>query len=116
MLEGVGHVGVTVHRVTAALDGGPVLAQERFPLELAPAGDPLEYLRRYQWEMLVPNGARMMASVVAGLARGDVPERAQPAGRRPRRRAVWPLKRELRRIVRARRAAAVDIVPGRAVS
>jgi methionyl-tRNA formyltransferase len=116
MLEGVGHVGVTVHRVTAALDGGPVLAQERFPLELAPAGDPLDYLRRYQLETLVPNGARMMASVVAALTRGAVAERAQPAGRRPRRRATWPLKRELRRVVRARRAAAVDIVPGRAVS
>ena len=116
MLEGVGYGGVTVHRVTAALDGGPILAQARFPLELAPPGDPLDYLRRYQLETLVPNGARMMASVVVGLAHGAVAERAQPPGRRPRRRATWPLKRELRRVVRARRSAAVDMVPGRAVS
>ena len=116
MLEGVPEVGVTVHRVTSALDGGPILAQERFPLDLAPAGDPLEYLRRCQLETLLPNGARLMASVVARLARGPLPEQRQGPGRRPRRRATWALKRELRRIVRARRATAVDMVPGRALS
>lgn len=112
MLEGVPEVGVTVHRVTAALDGGPILAQELFPLELAPRGDPVAYLRRLQMDTLIPNGARMMAAVVAGLASGPVPERAQPAGGgRPRRRATSRLKRELRRRVRARRRAAR--VPGR---
>jgi formyl transferase-like protein len=104
MLEGVPEVGVTIHRVTAALDGGPILAQERFPLELAPAGDPLAYLRRYQQETLIPNGARMIAAVVAGLASGPIPEREQGLGRRPRRRADWQRKRELRRVVRTRRA------------
>lgn len=117
MLEGVPQAGATVHRVTSALDGGPILAQERFALDLAPAGDPLEYLRRYQLETLVPNGARLMASVVAGMARGSLEEWPQGPGRPPRRRATWPLKRELRRIVRARRAAvAVDMAPGRVVS
>ena len=123
MLEGVPEVGITVHRVTASLDGGPVLAQELFPLELAPEGDPLAYLQRLLTETLIPNGARMMAAAVAGLAGGPVRERVQPAaGRRPRRRATWRLKRELRRRVRARRrerraggAGPVDISPGGAI-
>ena len=120
MMEGVPEVGVTVHRVTTALDGGAILAQEVFPLELAPAGDPMDYLLRFQRETLQPNGARMMAQVVAAMARGDVPERAQEQGRgRVRRRATWRMKRELRRVVRQRRAAIAgggEIGPARAVA
>ena len=112
LLQGVPEVGVTIHRVSEALDGGPILAQALFPLDTAPRGDPIAYLRRYQRETLVPNGARMMAEVVAALARGPVRERAQEAAPGPpRRRATWALKRELRRRVRSRRrrAVAVDI-------
>ena len=36
LLEGVAEVGVTVHRVTDTLDGGNILLQERFPLDIAP--------------------------------------------------------------------------------
>ncbi len=105
LLEGVPMVGVTVHRVTEAIDGGAILAQETFALDLAPSGDPLDYLHRYQRDTLLPNGARMMAEVVAGLARGPQPERVQNlADARPRRRATWALKRRLRRVVNARRA------------
>jgi methionyl-tRNA formyltransferase len=104
LLEGVPEVGVTVHRVSSALDGGGILAQETFPLDIAPPEDPVAYLRWYQRAILVPNGARMMASVVARLAHGPVPERAQDESRaRTRRRATWRLKRELRQVVRARR-------------
>ncbi|MDQ3136142.1 MAG: hypothetical protein M3Q93_00970 [Gemmatimonadota bacterium] len=123
LLEGVPRVGVTVHRVTAALDGGAILAQEVFPLDLAPPGDPLEFLRNYQRETLLPNGARMMAEVVAGLSRGPVAEQHQDTARaRTRRRATWRQKRELRRVVEARRRGAlaraglVDILPGGPVS
>jgi len=112
MLEGVPEVGVTIHRVTSELDGGSILAQEAFPLEVAPPSDPIAYLRRFQLETLVPNGARMMAAVVAGLARGPVPERAQaPRCGRPRRRSTWRLKRELRRVVRAREGAGLVLPP-----
>ncbi|MGH7527812.1 MAG: formyltransferase family protein, partial [Gemmatimonadales bacterium] len=105
LLEGVDEVGVTIHRVTGALDGGSILRQETFPLDLGPEGDPLEYLRRYQAEVLVANGARMMAETVAGLARGDQGEQPQaPSRARPRRRATWARKRELRRVVAQRRA------------
>lgn len=106
MLEGVPSVGITVHRVTTALDGGAIFAQERFPLHLAPPDDPIEHLRRYQELTLVPHGVRMMAEVVAALAWGAVPERAQDAAlARTRRRATWRLKRRLRRVVRDRRRA-----------
>ena len=79
MLEGVAEVGVTVHRVTETLDGGNILLQERFPLDIAPSGDPVQYLRRYVAETLCPNGARMMAAAVVALARGTHVETA--AGR-----------------------------------
>lgn len=104
LLEGVPEVGVTVHRVSAALDGGAILAQETFPLDIAPPEDPVAYLRWYQRAILIPNGARLMAAVVAGLAHGPLPERKQDESRaRTRRRATWRLKRELRQVVRARR-------------
>ena len=54
LLEGVAEVGVTVHRVTETLDGGNILLQERFPLDIAPNGDPVQYLRRYVAETLSP--------------------------------------------------------------
>jgi methionyl-tRNA formyltransferase len=107
LLEGVPEVGVTVHRVSATLDGGAILAQETFPLDIAPPEDPVAYLLWYQRAILVPNGARMLASVVAGLAHGPLPERTQDESRaRTRRRATWRLKRELRQVVRARRRPA----------
>lgn len=72
-----------------SLDGGPVLAQELFPLELAPEDDPVAYLRRLQSETLIPHGVRMMAAVVTGPTAGPVTERVQPAGSgRPRRAAA----------------------------
>jgi methionyl-tRNA formyltransferase len=103
MLEGVPEVGVTIHRVIEGLDAGPILLQEVFPLDLAPPEDPIAYLQRYQAEILMPNGMRLMARAVERMARGTAEERSQPAGRRPRRRASHRLKQELRRRVAARR-------------
>jgi folate-dependent phosphoribosylglycinamide formyltransferase PurN len=104
MLEGVPTVGVTVHRISEKLDAGPVLAQESFPLDLAPNEDPITYLRRYQAEVLVSNGIRMMAEAIRQLAHGQIEERAQEAGSTPaRRRATYKLKGELRRRVAMRR-------------
>lgn len=106
MLEGVPKVGVTVHRISAGLDAGPIIAQESFPIDLAPKEDPVSYLHRYQTEVLIPNGQRLMAQAVVGFARGQVDERPQPPSvRRARRRATYELKRELRRRVAQRRAS-----------
>lgn len=105
MLEGVPAVGVTVHRVSEGLDAGPIISQESFPLDLAPKEDAVSYLRRYQAEVLIPNGLRLMAEAVRRFARGPVDGRPQPPGARPvRRRATYQLKRELRRRVARRRA------------
>ena len=107
MLEGVPSVGVTVHRITEALDAGPIIVQESFPIELAPDGDPVSYIQRYQAEVLIPNGRRLMAEAVRQFAQGRIEERPQPSGGRPaRRRATYQLKRELRRRVEGRRATA----------
>ncbi len=114
MLEGVSEVGVTIHRVTDTLDGGNILLQERFPLDLAPRGDPLAYLQRYVSDVLCINGVRMMATAVAGLARGGCGERIQdPSRARTRRRATWPQKHELRRVVANRRRVRRAVTPGR---
>lgn len=104
MMAGEREVGVTVHRVTDVLDGGEILAQECFALDIAPAGDPIAYLARYQRTVLVPEGIRIMGDVVAALAEGCVIGRPQnhtgaPAGRR----ATYAEKRELRRVVARRR-------------
>ena len=70
-------VGITIHRVTSALDAGNVLRQELFPLDSAPEGDPVAYIQRYRREVLRPNGVRMLAEVVAALAAGTSAERPQ---------------------------------------
>lgn len=114
MLEGVPEAGVTIHRVTGTLDGGSILLQERFPLDIAPEGDPIAYLRRYLADVLCPNGVRMMATAVASLAHGTQAERAQDGSRaRTSRRATYALKRELRRRVAARRAVRLGAEGGR---
>ncbi len=114
LLEGVAEVGITVHRVTETLDGGNILLQERFPLDIAPNGDPVQYLRRYVAETLCPNGARMMAAAVVALARGTHVERPQDGSKaRTRRRATWALKRELRLTVAGRRAVQRPPLGGR---
>jgi methionyl-tRNA formyltransferase len=106
MLEGVSEVGITIHRVSEALDAGEVHARGRVPLDLAPSGDPVEYLRRHQWDVLLPAGVALMAEVVAAIARGNAVGEPQDHGRaRTRRRATHALKRELRRRVAGRRAA-----------
>ena len=104
MLEGVPTVGVTVHRITEGLDAGPILAQESFPIALAPEEDPVAYLSRYQVDVLIPNGLRLMAQAVQAVARGQIHEHPQSqTGRPTRRRATYALKRELRRRVTQRR-------------
>ena len=103
MLEGVPEVGVTVHRVSEQLDGGPILLQEMFPLDIAPPGDPMNYLKRYQAEMLVPHGIRMMVRAVERVAHGVSEEQAPAGGSPPRPRATYRLKQELRRRVAERR-------------
>lgn len=100
LLAGVPEVGVTVHRVDDGLDSGPILLQRTFPLDLAPPGDPVEYLGSLQREVLVPAGAELVAEAVRQLAGGRALERPQQSGAaRPRPRATWAQQRELRRVV-----------------
>ncbi|MGH7499097.1 MAG: formyltransferase family protein [Gemmatimonadales bacterium] len=114
LLEGVPEAGVTIHRVTDTLDGGDILLQERFPLETAPDGDPVDYLRRYLAEVLCPNGVRMMAAAVAAMAHGTQTERVQDAAAaRTYRRATCALKRELRQRVAERRKGTLQAPVGR---
>jgi methionyl-tRNA formyltransferase len=111
MLESEPTVGVTIHRVSEALDAGPIVAQESFPIDLAPDGDPLAYLRRYQAEVLIPNGVRLMADAVRRFARGEMNARPQPEGGAPvRKRATYRLKRELRRRVARRRERKAGLI------
>ena len=109
LMAGVPEVGVTIHRVDDGLDSGPILLQSCFPLDVAPAEDPMCYLGKLQREVLIPAGAAMMAEAVRLLARGktiEVPQAA--AGGRPHRRATWAQQRELRRVVADRGSAQHD--------
>ena len=106
LFNGEHEVGITIHRVTAELDAGTILIQETFPLDPAPAGDPLAYLERYRAEVLEPHGIRLVAEAVGRIAAGtavDTPQDTTQARtwRSPNHAAV----RELRRRVRERRKA-----------
>jgi peptidoglycan/xylan/chitin deacetylase (PgdA/CDA1 family)/folate-dependent phosphoribosylglycinamide formyltransferase PurN len=106
LYNGETQVGITIHRVVAAVDAGGILTQELFPLNPAPPGDPVVYVERYRNEVLRPHGVRLLVQTVRAIAEGTVHECPQNAGeartyRSPDRRAV----KELRRRVMARRNA-----------
>jgi methionyl-tRNA formyltransferase len=104
LYNGEREVGVTVHRVSAKLDEGPILQQEIFPLDPAPADDPVAYVGRVWREVLRPNGLRMLAECAARVAAGTSEPRPQPQVDTPAyRRPDFRTAQELRARVRARR-------------
>ena len=112
LYNGEREVGVTVHRVTAKLDEGPILQQELFPLDPTPPGDPMEYVTDLWRRVLRPNGLRMVGETVARIAAGTSRERAQGGSDAPTyRRPDLSAKRQLRARVEARRRG--DVTPGR---
>jgi methionyl-tRNA formyltransferase len=101
---GVPEVGVTVHWVSDTLDGGDILLQEVFPLDLAPPGDPVRYLQEFQLNVLLPNGCRMLGEALTRIAAGNTQGQRQDQSRaRTFRRATRAARRELRRRVARRR-------------
>ncbi|HEU4748544.1 MAG TPA: formyltransferase family protein [Gemmatimonadaceae bacterium] len=97
-------VGVTIHRVVASLDAGPVLHQEMFPLDSAPDEDPLAYIEQFKRDVLLPNGVRMLVETVRALAEGTAKETPQNhAVARTFPTPDYRDVRELRRRVRNRR-------------
>lgn len=81
LFNGESCVGITIHRVVAGVDAGNILMQELFPLENAPGGDPLAYIKSYHRQVLLPNAVRMLAATVARIAEGTVEERPQNHGK-----------------------------------
>ena len=105
MYNGERCIGVTIHRVEPKVDSGPVLRQELIPLEPAPSGDPLEYVRRFRAEQLEPAGLRLLSGAVCDVVDGRVIETAQDNSKaHTYRMPTQRDKRELRRRVRSRRA------------
>ena len=107
LYNGETEVGITIHRVAAALDAGDVFRQEVFPLDTAPEGDPMAYIDRYRREVLRPNGVRMLAHVVRDIAAGTAITSRQDHSaamtyRAPDHKAIL----ELRSRIRGRRSAA----------
>jgi methionyl-tRNA formyltransferase len=104
LYHGVESVGVTIHRVAARLDAGPILAEESFPFGVQPEEDPMRYIDRYWRTVLRPNGIRMLGEVVIAIAHGTARERAQSAHPAPPNRTpTWKQVQELRRRLRERR-------------
>lgn len=104
LYHGETEVGITIHEVVKDLDAGRILRQEVFPLDPAPAGDPLEYLERFRREVLRPNGVRLLVEAVRDLALGQ----ATPVPQDHSRARTFPTpdyrtRKELRRRVAARR-------------
>lgn len=108
MFHGESEVGVTIHQVEASLDSGLIYAQECFPLDDAPAGDPMDYIESYRQSVLQPNGLRMLAQTVFDIVDGRAAGTPQDASsartfRSPTHRQV----KELRKRVAARRSERV---------
>ena len=96
-----------MHRVTAKLDEGPILAQRVFPLDPVPPGDPVRYADAVYRTVLRPNGLRMMADAVAAIAHGTATARPQgptdtPTFKRPDHAVVRELRARVRERIRER--------------
>jgi methionyl-tRNA formyltransferase len=105
LYNGERDVGVTVHRVTAQVDAGPILAQCMLPLDPAPAMDPVAYAETVWRTKLRPAGLGLLREVVSGLRDGSIRETPQaPSTGEAHRIPDAGQVRELRRRVRARRA------------
>ncbi len=104
LYNGESEVGITIHRVAKELDAGDIWLQETFPLDPAPAGDPLAYVERYRKEVLQPEGVRMLATAVSGIARAQLtPSIQDPSRAKTYRTPDYQTKRALRRRVALRR-------------
>jgi methionyl-tRNA formyltransferase len=105
LYNGEPEVGVTVHRVTARLDAGPVLASTTVPIEHAPSDDPMVYVNRLWRESLRREGIRLLCEVAAAVAAGTARARPQGTTTHPTYRFPdWRVVKELRARVRERRA------------
>ncbi len=69
---GDGETGITIMRMDAGLDTGPMLLLERTPLSAEMTAAQLH-------DALSPMGGRLIVEALARLQRGDLPEQAQPA-------------------------------------
>lgn len=117
LYNGEPRVGVTVHRVTALLDAGPILATAEFPIDVAPPGDPMLYADRVWRETLCAAGRDLMGQVVGAIAAGAARERPQGSTSHPVYRFPdWKTVRALRARVKARRAAGGERSAGAAPS
>lgn len=104
LLQGEEEVGVTIHRVSAELDQGPILKQELVPLDPAPSTDPMEYIDRLWRDSLRPAGIRIIGEVIRDMARGELVENPQDvAAGSTFRFPDYATVRELRHRVRERR-------------
>jgi methionyl-tRNA formyltransferase len=69
---GDAQTGITIMRMDAGLDTGPMLLVETLPL-------PAEMTAAGLHDALAPLGGRLIVEALARLARGELPEQAQPA-------------------------------------
>ncbi len=102
LYNGEVEVGITIHRVAAALDAGDVFRQEMFALNPAPDGDPITYIDRFRREVLQPNGVRMLSHVVREIASGSAAAHPQSNDdattyRVPDHKAIGELRSRVRR-------------------
>lgn len=104
LYEGVRETGVSVHFVTADLDGGPIIERRKVAIDPAPPGDPVAYAKAVWLDVLRPLGLEMLAEAVTKSAHGSVEgiPQSSDAGKVFRHPTHQQVK-ELRRRVAARR-------------
>jgi folate-dependent phosphoribosylglycinamide formyltransferase PurN len=112
LYDGQREVGISIHQVTSTLDGGDVFLTQCFPLDHAPADDPMAYIERFRENVLRPNGVRLATECVDRIARGTIVSRPQPrTGGRTNKQPLYSDICELRRRVASRRTVGYAVVP-----
>lgn len=105
LMAGEATVGVSVHQVAEELDSGSVYASDELPLDPAPLGDPMQYVRQYWLEVLRPRGIQLICETVESCGRGTMVARPQAAiDRKPNRMPSPEQVEELRRRIAHRRS------------
>ena len=103
LMHGERSVGVSVHHVTADLDGGPIISRRRFPIDPTPPGDPMEYAREVWRTVLRPAGIEMLGVAIQQAAAGTLGGTPQDGSGRTFRYPGHAQVKELRRVVSDRR-------------
>lgn len=101
LYNGETEFGITIHKVSAKLDAGPIILEQIFPLARPAGVDPMQYISELNAKVVRPSGISMLVAAADDILAGRANERPQtrsdlPPNRFPSHNAVSILKRRAR--------------------